>query len=121
MINNLLIILIGFSLICSSVYIINDLFDIEFDKLHPTKRFRPLAAGEVSKKQSIIISAALIFSGLIIISSINVSAAFLALIYFFVNLLRKRLGWNKYLIIIRTMKIGLDIIRKGILVSIMYE
>jgi len=87
MIYNLLIIVIGFSLICSSVYIINDLFDIEFDKMHPTKRFRPIAAGEVSKRQSNIISATLILAGLIIISSISVNAAFLALIYFFVNLL----------------------------------
>ncbi len=32
----------------SAVYFINDLADLEQDRLHPTKRFRPLASGELS-------------------------------------------------------------------------
>ena len=39
----------AFSLISSSVYIINDLVDRERDRLHPVKKRRPLAAGTVSK------------------------------------------------------------------------
>ncbi|MFZ0529351.1 MAG: decaprenyl-phosphate phosphoribosyltransferase [Propionicimonas sp.] len=39
---------IGFSLISASIYLINDSRDIEADRLHPTKRFRPIAAGELS-------------------------------------------------------------------------
>ncbi len=35
---------IGFSLVASSIYIINDWCDIEADKAHPEKRFRPLAS-----------------------------------------------------------------------------
>ena len=38
-----------FSLIASMVYIINDLFDIKFDKKHPQKRkLKPLASGKIS-------------------------------------------------------------------------
>tara|TARA_B100001765_G_scaffold118368_1_gene73816 strand:+ start:282 stop:1115 length:834 start_codon:yes stop_codon:yes gene_type:complete len=38
-----------FSLIASVVYIINDLFDIKFDKKHPQKRkLKPLASGKIS-------------------------------------------------------------------------
>jgi len=41
----------GFAIFCllsGSVYIVNDLKDIAADRLHPKKRHRPLAAGEVT-------------------------------------------------------------------------
>jgi 4-hydroxybenzoate polyprenyltransferase len=36
-----------FSLAVSGMYILNDLFDVERDRLHPTKRLRPIAAGRL--------------------------------------------------------------------------
>ncbi len=39
---------IAFSLCASSVYILNDLFDLQSDREHPKKRQRPFAAGRVS-------------------------------------------------------------------------
>ena len=46
-----------FSLMCSVVYIVNDIRDAEKDKNHPTKRNRPIASGLVSIKQAIMIAA----------------------------------------------------------------
>ncbi|MDE6418840.1 MAG: prenyltransferase, partial [Duncaniella sp.] len=37
-----------FSMVASGVYCLNDLKDVEADRLHPTKRLRPIASGEVS-------------------------------------------------------------------------
>lgn len=34
----------------SGVYLVNDLLDVEADRAHPEKRYRPIAAGEVSKR-----------------------------------------------------------------------
>lgn len=36
-----------FSLAASAVYLVNDVRDVEADREHPTKRFRPIAAGVV--------------------------------------------------------------------------
>ena len=49
--------LIGFVFLCltsSTVYIINDLADIEADKAHPSKRDRPLPSGQLSRSLAII-------------------------------------------------------------------
>ncbi|MFF5991464.1 decaprenyl-phosphate phosphoribosyltransferase [Prauserella flavalba] len=42
-----LIAFVAFSLVASSVYLINDAVDVEADRAHPTKRNRPIAAGIV--------------------------------------------------------------------------
>ena len=52
----------SFVLLClsaSTVYIINDLVDIERDKLHPKKKYRPLPSGALSPQLALI--AALVF------------------------------------------------------------
>jgi len=40
---------VSFCLISSAGYFVNDLIDVELDRKHPKKRFRPLAAGEISE------------------------------------------------------------------------
>lgn len=42
------IVFVAFCFAASAVYFWNDLIDVEADRLHPTKRFRPIAAGNVS-------------------------------------------------------------------------
>jgi decaprenyl-phosphate phosphoribosyltransferase len=43
-----------FCLVASSTYYLNDALDADADRLHPTKRLRPVAAGEVSVRTAII-------------------------------------------------------------------
>jgi 4-hydroxybenzoate polyprenyltransferase len=43
-----LVAILAFSLLASGVYVLNDWFDREKDRLHPEKRHRPLAAGHLS-------------------------------------------------------------------------
>jgi 4-hydroxybenzoate polyprenyltransferase len=49
-----------FCLASSSIYLINDVRDIESDRIHPTKRYRPIAAGLISKHTALITAAILL-------------------------------------------------------------
>ena len=50
---------ISFCLISSAGYYVNDLLDVELDRQHPKKRFRPLAAGELSESTAKLIAPVL--------------------------------------------------------------
>lgn len=57
---NLLFAFFAMSFCASAVYVINDIFDIEADRLHPVKRNRPLAAELIELNYARIIAAALL-------------------------------------------------------------
>jgi decaprenyl-phosphate phosphoribosyltransferase len=48
---------VAFCLISASIYLINDIRDVEADRLHPKKRFRPIAASELSVKVAWVLAA----------------------------------------------------------------
>lgn len=47
---------VAFCLVSASIYLINDTNDMEADRQHPTKRFRPIAAGELSPRAAIVLA-----------------------------------------------------------------
>jgi 4-hydroxybenzoate polyprenyltransferase len=49
-----------FSFMASANYLINDLLDIESDRRHPSKRFRPFASGDLPVSVGIVMAAALV-------------------------------------------------------------
>lgn len=89
--SNILITLGGvicFSLIASSIYIINDIKDKDKDRKHKTKCNRPIASGKISVKNAIIFLFVLLILVTVLIIVINfsiLSIGFLAL-YFILNL-----------------------------------
>ena len=50
---------VAFSLAASSIYLVNDARDVEADRQHPTKRFRPVAAGVVPEWLAYCVAAVL--------------------------------------------------------------
>lgn len=56
----------AFSFLASSIYIINDIADIEKDKMHPVKCKRPLASGTVGKSSAVFVSFFLLICGYVL-------------------------------------------------------
>ena len=52
-----------FCLISSGIYVLNDILDIESDRRHPRKRFRPIAAGRVSVTTAMRLGLGLLLGG----------------------------------------------------------
>ena len=77
---------IAFSLIASSIYIINDYRDREDDRKHPVKCNRPLASGAVSPSAALLICALLIIAGFGLAWWIRDKFLFVIVIYFLINL-----------------------------------
>ena len=77
---------ISFCFISSSIYLFNDIRDISKDKLHPIKRFRPIAKGEVSKTHAKLISFCLGIFSFIIALSISYRFLLTIIIYFLIQL-----------------------------------
>ena len=85
---NSVILFFIFSLFVSGNYILNDLNDINLDKNHPEKMYRPIASGEISKYQGLIISLILfIISTATAYLYYKIEIVFLFLIYLCIALL----------------------------------
>ncbi|RFS19059.1 decaprenyl-phosphate phosphoribosyltransferase [Chitinophaga silvatica] len=88
--NEVILVLEGiaaFSLIASSIYILNDYRDIEADRQHPVKCKRPLAAGEISKGAALALFVLCVVGGFGIGLMIKDKFVFVLAIYFVLNLL----------------------------------
>ncbi len=59
-----LIAFLAFSLVASATYVINDLWDLDSDRVHPRKRLRPLASAEVSIVSAMTVSSVCLIAGL---------------------------------------------------------
>lgn len=77
---------VAFSLCASSVYIINDICDIESDRNHPVKKFRPIAAGLIPISIAKIIAALLFSVSLFIALRLNYEFLFVFCSYFILTL-----------------------------------
>ncbi len=77
---------LAFSFTASFVYIINDIADLERDRQHPKKKYRPIASGEISISEALMIAAAML--GLVSILLVGLDWRFVVAIvtYLIMNL-----------------------------------
>ena len=81
----------AFCSVASGIYCFNDVYDADADKLHATKKNRPIASGVISKKLGLFISALCIIIGylfiLLFIQNNKFQIYFIITIYLVINIL----------------------------------
>jgi 4-hydroxybenzoate polyprenyltransferase len=80
------VIALCFCLVSSSVYLLNDLVDIEKDRQHPRKRLRPLPSGELSPRLALVAAMLLALIGLLTATWVNVWAGVVTAAYLLQNI-----------------------------------
>lgn len=88
----------AFSLLASAVYVLNDLADREQDRLHPKKKFRPLAAGTVSVPVAVAMGAGCLLLGGGLAATVAGSAPWVFFAYLAMNV--GYTFWFKHVVIL---------------------
>lgn len=81
-----LVAFVAFCLISSAVYLLNDVIDVEEDRLHPTKRHRPVAAGRVSTRTAALTAVVLAGCALAVSTAAGLDLTVVIATYAVVNL-----------------------------------
>lgn len=55
---------VGFCLLASGIYAVNDVHDVHEDRLHPRKRHRPVASGALSPRAALLLALGLLLGGI---------------------------------------------------------
>lgn len=108
--------LIAFSLIASVVYIINDIQDVELDRMHPTKCKRPIAANLISLTHAKILAVCLVLVAVVIntYAASNGLLAWASLILYLILNIAYSNGLKNYPII------DIAILASGFVIRVLY-
>jgi len=93
-----------FCLASSSIYVINDIIDIEADRAHPVKQKRPLPSGKISKKSAKLIFAVLLFIIAAFLPNFNYEFIFCVIGFIILNTLYT--FWLKHIVILDVFSIA---------------
>lgn len=95
---NALVAFACFCLAASAIYIVNDYFDIEEDRKHPVKCFRPLAAGTIGKQTALLLMAVCAITSLSVSFWLSKQLFVILAIYIIMNLLYSK--WLKHITVV---------------------
>ena len=83
---NAFIAFVVFSLTASAIYTFNDYHDIEEDRQHPKKKTRPLASGDISKSQAVMLMGILGIISFTVIAFLSLEATSILAVYVIMNI-----------------------------------
>lgn len=99
-----LLAVVAFSLAASAGYVVNDLKDLEQDRVHPVKRHRPLASGTVNPGVALWLAAGMAVAALGI--GLFLGVEFFSLVVAYLVLQLAYTWWIKHVVILDVMGLG---------------
>jgi 4-hydroxybenzoate polyprenyltransferase len=76
----------AFSLTASATYMGNDLWDLESDRSHPRKKYRPFASAQISIIKGVALAAGLLVLGLMLAANVSLNFFWMLLLYLLVTI-----------------------------------
>jgi 4-hydroxybenzoate polyprenyltransferase len=93
-----------FCLLSSVVYIVNDIADRESDRLHPTKRNRPVASGAISIASALVLAGFLLIVVVVLAGGLSRAFQVTGFLYFAINMVYS--FWLKKVMLLDVFMIG---------------
>ena len=78
---------VAFCLVSATVYLVNDVRDVAEDRLHPRKRFRPIAAGELKPAAALVLATFTGIAGLALGFAVALPLGITLVVYVAIQLL----------------------------------
>lgn len=101
---NTLLAFFAFSLASSAAYLINDIIDVDKDRLHPTKCLRPIASGKIKIKDAYLMAFILACISVLLSFAIKPCLGYLVMFYLMANILYSKV--LKKIVLVDTFCIG---------------
>jgi 4-hydroxybenzoate polyprenyltransferase len=101
-----------FCLISSSIYLLNDVRDVEKDRQHPTKRNRPVASGALSPRVAVL--AALLLMPASLLAAFFLSPSFAAVVGAYVLMQLAYISYLKNLVLVDVFVIAIGFVMRAI-------
>lgn len=103
---------VSFCLVSSATYLLNDVRDLESDRLHPTKRHRPIAAAQLSVPFALVAATVLFVSGLV--TAYLVRPEFLIVVGVYIAITATYTMWLKHIAVVDIVAIASGFILRAV-------
>lgn len=100
-----------FCLLSGSVYLINDIIDIEKDRQHPNKRKRPIASGKLKRSQASFVALLLVIASFYCAFLLNALFGLVSVFYFVLFLMYSI--WLKHTVIVDVLTISIGFVLRA--------
>jgi 4-hydroxybenzoate polyprenyltransferase len=103
---------VSFCVASSAIYVLNDLCDVERDRLHPAKRNRPIASGRVRPRSAIVLFTVLFFASAAL--GLELGTSFLGALGLFYLINVSYSFWLKHVVILDVLLIAISFVIRAI-------